>query len=166
MWDFNVSLLNFETHSLTNDYLSGLISKSFIPLITLPTRIKNQSATLIDHIFTNNVCQQYHAGIIINSFSDHFSVFYIDNVKQPVSQLPDKVTRKIIPNTIPAFCKLLQSTKWTSVIGQQNPKIAFDNFFEKINSARDIVFPEVRIKQRLNKFHHSPWMSKGLIISQ
>ena len=41
MGDFNVNLLNFETHSLTNDYLSGLISKSFIPLITLPTRIKH-----------------------------------------------------------------------------------------------------------------------------
>ena len=130
MGDFNVNILNFETHSLTNDYISSLISKSFIPLITLPTRIKHQSATLIDHIFTNNVCQQYHAGIIINSLSDHFPVFYIENVKQPINQLPDKITRKINPNTIPAFCKLIQSTKWTSVIGETNPKIAFDNFFE------------------------------------
>ena len=96
--DFNVNMLNFETHSLTNDYISSLISKSFIPLITLPTRIKHQSATLIDHIFTNNVCQQYHAGIIINSLSDHFPVFYIENVKQSVSQLPDKIYTMDISN--------------------------------------------------------------------
>ena len=48
--DFNVNMLNFETHGLTNNYINMLISKSFLPLITLPTRIKNQSATLIDHI--------------------------------------------------------------------------------------------------------------------
>ena len=79
--DFNVNLLNFETHGLTNDYISALISKSFIPLITLPTRIKHQTATLIDHIFTNNICQKYSAGIIINSLSDHFPVFYIEDEK-------------------------------------------------------------------------------------
>ena len=90
-------MLNFETHGLTNDYISALISKSFIPLITLPTRIKHQSATLIDHIFTNNICQKYYAGIIINSLSDHFPVFYIEENKQPKQQLPDKITRKINP---------------------------------------------------------------------
>ena len=159
--DFNVNMLNFESHGLTNDYISSLISKTFIPLITLPTRIKHQSATLIDHIFTNNICQQYHAGIIINSLSDHFPVFYIENVKQPVNQLPDKIYRKINPNTIPAFCKLLQSTKWTSVTTEKDPKIAFDSFFDNINSARDVAFPEIRVKQRFNTFYHSPWMSKG-----
>ena len=93
---------------------------------------------MIDHIFTNNVCQQYHAEIIINSLTDHLPVFYIENVKQPINQLP----------IIPSFCKLIQSTKRTSVIGKTNQKIAFDNFFEKINSARDIAFPEVRVMQR------------------
>ena len=51
--DFNVNMLNFESHGLTNNYINMLISKSFLPLITLPTRIKHQSATLIDHIWKN-----------------------------------------------------------------------------------------------------------------
>ena len=55
--DFNVNMLNFETHGLTNDYINSLVSKSFLPIITLPTRIKHQSATLIDHIWTNKVCK-------------------------------------------------------------------------------------------------------------
>ena len=37
--DFNVNMLNFETHGLTNDYINSLISKSFLPVITLPTQI-------------------------------------------------------------------------------------------------------------------------------
>ena len=40
--DFNINILNFETHSQTNDYINSQISRSFIPLITLPTRINNQ----------------------------------------------------------------------------------------------------------------------------
>ena len=31
--DFNVNLLNFETHYLTETYINNLISKSFFPLI-------------------------------------------------------------------------------------------------------------------------------------
>ena len=37
--DFNVNLLNFESHDLTNDYINSLISKSFVPLITMPTQV-------------------------------------------------------------------------------------------------------------------------------
>ena len=164
--DFNVNLLNFETHGQTNDFITSLISKSFKPLITLPTRIKHQSATLIDHIWTNKVCNNYHTGIIINSLSDHFPVFYIEDLKQPKHQLPDKITRNINSNTIPSFCKLLKSTNWGSVINECSPKLAFDNFFELINSARDVAFPEIKVKQKVQNFTHCPWMSKGLIVSQ
>ena len=79
--DFNINMLNFETHGLTNDYINSLISKSFLPIITMPTRINHQSATLIDHIWTNKVSSFYTSGIIINSLSDHFPVFYFEEGK-------------------------------------------------------------------------------------
>ena len=109
--DFNVNMLNFETHGLTNNYINSLISKSFLPLITLPTRIKHQSATLIDHIWTNKICSVYNSGIIINSLSDHFPVIYIEEGRHQTVQLPEKLTRKINTKTIPAFCNLLKSAK-------------------------------------------------------
>ena len=62
--DFNINILNYESHGLTNDYINSLISKSFLPVINLPTRIKYQSATLIDHILTNKVCSSYNSGIL------------------------------------------------------------------------------------------------------
>ena len=51
--DFNLNMLNFETHGPTNDYINSLVAKSFVPEVNLPTRIKHQSSTLIDHIWTN-----------------------------------------------------------------------------------------------------------------
>ena len=164
--DLNINMLNFESHGQTNDYINSLISRSFIPLITLPTRIKHQSATLIDHIWTNKTCKQYSAGIIINSLSDHLPVFYIEDKRQNKTSLPDKITRKINQQTIPAFCKILKSTQWTNVLNEENPKLAFNNFFETFNSARDLSFPEIKVKQKPIQFSHSPWMTKGLLISQ
>ena len=129
-------MLNFETHGLTNYYINALVAKSFLPVINLPTRIKYQSATLIDHIWTNKVCSAYNSGILISSLSDHFPVFYFEEGKQQKLDLPDRITRKINSKTIPGFCKLLKS--WSDFLNQQNPKVAFENFFEIYYSARDI----------------------------
>ena len=37
--------------------------------------------------------------------------------------------------------------------------------FNVINYARDIAFPEKKVKQKAKRFVHSPWITKGLIIS-
>ena len=154
-------MLNFETHGLTNDYINSLISKSFLPAITLPTRIKNQSATLIDHIWTNKRCNIYKSGIIINSLSDHLT-FYIEEGRHQRFKLPDKVTRKINFKKIPAFCNILKTASWWNVTNENNPETSFSNFFETFRSARDICFLEIKTKSRPIKFKHSPWMSNGL----
>ena len=51
--DFNVSLLNYNEHNQTNEFLDSLASNSSIPLILQPTRITSHSNTLIDNIFSN-----------------------------------------------------------------------------------------------------------------
>ena len=163
--DFNINMLNFETHALTNDYINSLISKSFIPVITMPTRIKHKSATLIDHIWQNKICNNFISGILISSLSDHFPVFYIEETKQNKIKLPEKSKRNINSKTIPNFCNLLKSTSWQNVIYEKTPKIAFDNFFCKINSAVEESFPEIKVKPKPDRFKHSPWMSEGLFVS-
>ena len=46
--DFNVNILNFAQHELTNNYLESMFSDGLLPVITRPTRIHHTSATLID----------------------------------------------------------------------------------------------------------------------
>ena len=46
--DFNVNLLNHSIHSGTSIFLDSLLSKGLLPLITLPTRITQNSSTLIN----------------------------------------------------------------------------------------------------------------------
>ena len=49
--DINLGLLNYERHLPTANYLDLITEYRFLPKIVRPTRIKKQSATLIDHIF-------------------------------------------------------------------------------------------------------------------
>ena len=51
--DFNINLLNTDKHVPTSDYLEMLYTYNMYPLINKPTRVKQNSASLIDNIFTN-----------------------------------------------------------------------------------------------------------------
>ena len=53
MGDFNLNLLNYETHFDTNDFINSVISSSLLPYILHPTRVTEHSATIIDNIFSN-----------------------------------------------------------------------------------------------------------------
>ena len=48
--DFNINLLNYETHTGTRNFIDTLFSYSIRPLVTQPTRITLESSTLIDYI--------------------------------------------------------------------------------------------------------------------
>ena len=159
--DFNVNILNFAEHELTNTYLESMFSHGLLPVITRPTRIHHTSATLIDHIFESNHSGRHIAGIIVCSLSDHFPTFYIEECKtSKIDPKPFK-TRIVNEETIPGFEKLLKSAPWGSVM-KEDPKLAFDNFFQIIKDSSDVAFPEVLVKPKLSKTIQSPWMSKGL----
>ena len=53
MGDYKINLLNVDHHLPTSEFLDTFFSYSFYPLINKP-RVKGDSATLIDNIFSNN----------------------------------------------------------------------------------------------------------------
>ena len=55
MEDFNLSLLQYNYHVPTQEFIDSLFSHAFLPLISNPTRLTSYSVTLIDNIFINNL---------------------------------------------------------------------------------------------------------------
>ena len=47
----------------------------FINTITKPTRVTYTSATLIDHIWSNDTMHNVKSGIVYTNISDHFPIF-------------------------------------------------------------------------------------------
>ena len=52
--DLNIDLLKHEEHRPTSDFVDILYANNMFPLIVKPTRVTDKSATLIDHIMTDN----------------------------------------------------------------------------------------------------------------
>ena len=75
--DFNINLMLLDATQNCNNFYDCLTEKSFFPQITLPTRIQNESYTLIDNIFTNDIekSRKSKSGILINDISDHKIIF-------------------------------------------------------------------------------------------
>ena len=63
MGDFNLNLINFQHHQNTGEFLDGLHSYMFFPMITRPTRITSHTTTLLDNIFANTFFDHSRSGI-------------------------------------------------------------------------------------------------------
>ena len=82
MADYKINLLNVDSHSLTVDFNDTMYSSGLVPLITRPTRVTENSATLIDNIFTNKVVSYDESvyGILVADISDHYPIFCVDKI--------------------------------------------------------------------------------------
>ena len=87
MGDWNLNLINHHCHKATSDFLDLLYSRMYFLLITRPTRITANKASLIDNIFTNDPLRPSISGLFLNDISDHlpiFSLILYNNTVKPV----------------------------------------------------------------------------------
>ena len=167
MGDFNIDLLKFEMHNKTNFYIDNIFSNAYIPLITKPTRLTPHSATLIDHIYTNDISRSYKSGIIITDIADHFGIFTI------IQNIIDKPKPKTITirsykeSNLHSFRNLLQKRTllFNTVTAHEHPDIAYEQFMNIYADAYEEAFPLKTIKVRKKLIKQEPWVTKGLIIS-
>ena len=75
MGDLNINSLNYDSHTPTFDFMNTLFSNNFLLFITHPTGISNNSAIVIDNIFTNLTSCKITSGNILIHISDHFLNF-------------------------------------------------------------------------------------------
>ena len=73
--DTNIDLLKLQHKAHSHRFYNELFSASFLPLITLPTRLSVTCDTLIDNIFTNQSNDVTFSGILSSHFSDHNMYF-------------------------------------------------------------------------------------------
>ena len=75
--DLDIDFLKAEDHRATDELLDVLYCCNVFPLITKPTRVTSTTASLIDHILTNNLDNDMTQGMICPSISDHYAVFHV-----------------------------------------------------------------------------------------
>ena len=165
MGDFNLNLLNCESHGGTDEFLNTMTSYFFQPHILQPTRITDHSATLIDNIYFNSVDHFTTSGNIIYDISDHLPNFLI------ISKLNFKIFKNgVFVRDYSHYNEedLITETgdvNWETVYNSDDVNLAFNTFFNKLNMITEKHVPLKKLSKNKVKLLTKPWITKGLMIS-
>ena len=78
MGDFNIILVNYDSHPETNDF-NLMVSRHLLPRILHVTRVyvTDHSAAIIENIFFNSLEFDTLSGNKLTKISDHFPQFLV-----------------------------------------------------------------------------------------
>lgn len=168
--DFNINLLNHDTHADTADFLNNIFAHYYYPTITRPTRFCATNSTLIDNIFTNNISEDFLNGIIVSEVSDHLPVFYILKEKQKNKFNTEYKTlkyRDINEINIVKFSEKLAEFNQSQDTGTlpEDVNKCYDNFINPFKSLYNQYFPLVTKRIKIKRNNYKPWITPAIVKS-
>ena len=148
-----------------------------LPSITLPTRLADKSATLIDNICTNRSNNQTQSFIIFDDLSDHLPILLISNLlnnRFTATNTSSQEKRIFSTCNFHKFDHLLSNIDWYSLIPSNlsfktaSPSETYDIFLNKFQTAFDAAFPVKTFSPSTCTKRNSskltpPWISKALL---
>ena len=165
MGDFNLDLLKIESSCCNRDLFLSLQSCYLIPSIDKPTRVYNNSATLIDNIFINMPERVTISGNIISDITDHFSQFCIFKSTKDEIEIPLKQQRRDFSQfSAVNFNNELSLTDWDEIFlkGDRDIDKTFCSIYKRINAILNKHAPIKLISRRQARRLSKPWITKGI----
>ena len=156
--DFNIDLLNYENNYISLQFLNSIQSNSLLPTITKPTRVTDDTATLIDNIFVMNPIN-VSFGIVICDISDHFPIFYnkislLTNSKNNSTIIKYRLINELTLNNL---YNALTTYNFTNTINCDDCNIAIESLINIIDDIYNTHCP-IRSKQISFKDKQKPWI--------
>ena len=160
--DVNINILLAQTCNYAQQFLDCLQSYALLPTTDKPTRVCNNSATLIDNIFTNKFSEYFASGNIVSDITDHFSQFCIFQSSILTSQ-PAKITsRDYSKYSEQRFLQDLSQLHWESLLSGSDVDKLFSTFYNKLNKLINKYAPLRSLSKRKIKRLSKPWITKGI----
>ena len=161
MGDFNIDLLQQDS-----TFQNMLQSNSFNATIDKPTRLTNESSTLIDNIFTNVISDHMCSGLLYSEISDRLPIFLMCNHlnNYPNKERNQAMIRRITPEkTVILNDNLLMET-WNDVLASTDTNNAYTLFWNSFSSLLNKYIPKTKARLTKNRIKQ-PWVTKGIFRS-
>ena len=165
--DFNINYLSDSKNII--HYKQSLESLGVSNLITCPTRFKkNQTPSLLDHIYYNKQLQNVIGGTIAFDMSDHNIVFTYSHKnckKQSKTHWPAVFKRDFKNFKEETYLLQLEAEMLNlqkSTCGTQDVEMQFSNFVNGFLKCLDQNAPMRKLSRKQAKFYFKPWLTKGL----
>ena len=166
--NFNLNLLKYTQKTGIDQFLEIGLSNNFMPQISVPSRVAQKSATLIDNILINHCKCKCKSGNITSFISDHLPQFIIfENVKENNITKNDNQTvfRDFKNFNTDAFEKDLSEIDWSLATENLDTDLSFKTFLKLFYRILDKRTSLKKTTKREIKEKSKPWVTKGIIKS-
>ena len=177
--DFNIDLLKYHTDINSQNLIDTAASHGFAQVISRPTRITDHSATLIDHIFINNVNKLVSSSVLSIDLSDHLGTYarlsldpsYDSNTEYVIDPSSNhnqhtekpKAFRVFNEANHDKFKELVQNEQWTSLEGL-NAETKYEQFYKTYMRHYEAAYPlnTERKRRKFERVNPKPWITPWL----
>ena len=166
MGDLNINIANMN-NNLNKDFIDTMYSYYFHPMISVPTRVTETSATLIDNIFTNVFGDNSKSGVLCMEVADHCPIFLVTFKEhmESISTLNPKYKRSFNEANTSKFKSVISEYTWTDILHSVDPQESYTLFLKCVSQAYDLCFP---LRLVSSKPHHNPtkpWITSAILKS-
>lgn len=165
--DFNINLLDFDANSKINKYLDSVLMNNIFPVLYTPTRITQNSSTLIDHIYfrepaVSSTNYEIFSGNIEDDLSDHLPNFCLfKNFANSPGVSARQNIRVFNKRNKINFTSKISNVDWNSLFIDSNDiDFCYNAFTTKLNSIFEESFPLTPISRKAQK--NKPWFTPAL----
>jgi hypothetical protein len=159
--DLNTNLLDNNSR---NRFLQSLLaSYNLFNTVEFPTRIGNNSSSLIDNIYIDISTFTFSVYPLISGLSDHDGqIIYLSNIYYPNCKQQVSYIRKFDNSSIRKFTVLLCYESWDDVFQGNDVNEIYNNFHNTYLRIFHTSFPYKKFYDRPTV---KPWITKGIKIS-
>ena len=163
MGDFNINLLNYNSHSETNNFINLIISHYLLPHTLHPTRVTDHSAAIIDNTFSNSLESDTPSGSLLSQISDHFPQFLVIKnttvVYRHCTLFHDDYSKFAGSSFINDFTGL----SWDFLNETDlNINSKFDTLYEKVHETAIKHVPLKKVTLKQLKLRSKPWIDSHI----
>ena len=168
MGDFNIDLIDIGKDS--ENFLTVMHCIGLSQVISSPTRLNRNSASLIDHLYTNMDMFNIHAGVIEADVSDHLPIFTVFESMfcfKSIIQTLGKVVRSYKHYDVDLYCLDLANARWDYVYKCKDVNDAYSVFY---GIFREICDKHAPLRKNNSTSHSkcfpkNPWVTKAILKS-
>ena len=166
--DYDIDLLKIGSN---NDYCSfykNVLSSSFAPKITLPTRMCDTASTLIDNVFSNVIDKDHTCGVLVRPISDHQMYFCIlnENYIKPITRRKFVEIEESSQEALARFKTEIANSEIYDKLRKDLSTDPNDNYkilSEVLEKAKNIHLPKKYKKFNKRKYRKESWMTNELL---
>ena len=151
--DFNINLMQ-TNNNFVKSYLNNILSLSCKCAIDLPTRITENSKTLLDHIYVDENKHLYMSGVILSNISDHFGTFISISTKKLNKAKPNQLIIRDMNNfNYEMFSEELENHLQVENFAESDPvNKQFEAFYEIFHETIDKFAPAKKPLEKKSEF--------------